>query len=335
MPKALIVREFREYGDFSAIDLEDIEMPVPTGHEVLIDVDAFALNYGDFELFCEKYTFTLDLPARFGDECAGTVIALGPDVANFKVGDRVATMPVIYGANGVDGEVALFDSRFCAPVPDSMSSIEACTIWTAYFTAYTAMIEIADVQPDDVVLITAGSSTAGIAAMEMCRMIGATTIATTRTNAKREYLLDLGFDHVVAQDTDSMSEVVNQVSNGKGSRVIYDPIGGKIVEEYKDALAMNAIIFLYGGIDQSDTILPATEMVRTNAIMKPFSVFHYIVDDDLRSRAIPFIYDAIDKGHIKLRVGPVYDLKDWRKAFDDQYNTSDRRGKMVIRVKGS
>jgi Alcohol dehydrogenase GroES-like domain len=88
---------------------------------MLIDVDAFALNYGDFELFTGDYTFTLELPARFGDECSGRIIGLGPEVTNFKIGDRVSTMPIMYGKNGVNGEVALYDSRYCAPVPDNIS----------------------------------------------------------------------------------------------------------------------------------------------------------------------------------------------------------------------
>jgi len=333
MPKALILREFRDYGDLSALDLEEIDMPVPEGHEILIEVEAFALNYGDFELFSGDYTFTLDLPARVGDECAGRVLAIGPDVDNFKPGDRVSTMPIMYGKNGVNGEVSLYDSRFCAPVPDGISSIEACTIWVAYFTAYTALIELSNIQADDVILITAGSSTAGVAAMELARMVGATTIATTRGSNKRDYLLELGYDHVIAQDSDDMSAVINKVSGGKGARIIYDPIGGQIVQDYKDALAMNAMIFLYGGIDQSETVIPETEMTRANAIIRPFSVFHFIVDDALRERGIRYINKILDAGQIKLRVGPIYDLKDWRRALDDQFNTSSRRGKMVIRVK--
>jgi len=333
MPKALILREFRDYGDLSALDLEEIDMPVPEGHEVLIEVEAFALNYGDFELFSGDYTFTLDLPARVGDECSGRVLAVGPDVQNFKIGDRVSTMPIMYGKNGVNGEVSLYDSRFCAPVSDSISSVEACTIWVAYFTAYTALIELSNIQPDDVILITAGGSTAGVAAMELARLVGAKTIATTRGSNKRDYLLGLGYDHVIAQDNDDMAAVINEVTDGKGARIIYDPIGGKIVQEYKDALAMNAMIFLYGGIDQSETVIPEIEMTRANAIIRPFSVFHFITDDALRDRGIRYINALLDSGKIKPRVGPVYDLKDWRKALDDQLNTSSRRGKMVIKVR--
>lgn len=66
MPKAIILKEFLEWGDLSALSLEEIEAPKPDGYELLIDVEAFALNYGDLNMFTGEYTFVLDLPARVG-----------------------------------------------------------------------------------------------------------------------------------------------------------------------------------------------------------------------------------------------------------------------------
>lgn len=333
MSRALILREFKEYGDLSALKLEEIERPEPAADELLIDVEAFALNFGDFELYTGNYTFTLDLPARVGDECAGRVIAVGSDVENFKVGDRVSTMPAIYGKNGVNGELSVYQAKYCAHVPDNISSVEACAVWVSYFTAYAAMIEVADVKPDDYVLITAGSSTAGIAAMEICRHIGAKTIATSRTSAKRDMLLQKGYDYVIAQDADDLSASINEVTGGKGARVIYDPIGGRIVQDYKDALGQDAIIFLYGGLDQSPTILPEIEMTQKNACLRPFSVFNYIDKDDLRARGVRYVQNGLSEGWLNPQVGDVYSLNDWRKAMDDQYNSRVKQGKTVIRVK--
>lgn len=332
MPKALILREFKEYGDFSALNLEDVDVPEPGEGEISIDVEAFALNYGDFELFTGEYTFRLELPSRVGDECAGTVRAIGPGVTGFKVGDRVSTMPIVYGKNGVNGEVACYDARYCAHVPDNISSVEACAVWVSYFTAYAAMIEVATVHPTDYVLITAGSSNAGYAAMEICRHIGAVTIATTRSASRKEEIRKLGYDYVIAQDSDDMSVRINEISHGRGARVIYDPVGGKIVQEYKDALGMDAIIFLYGGMDQSETIVPENEMTQKNACLLAFSIFRYITKEDIRSRGVSYIQEGLAEGRLNPRVGDVYDLKDWRVALEAQYKSEAAPGKLVIQT---
>ena len=334
MPKALILSEFKEYGDLSALRLEEIETPTPAAGEVLIEVDAFALNFGDFELFTGDYTFTLDLPARVGDECAGRIVKIGPEVTGFKVGDRVSTMPAIYGKNGVNGEFALYEARYCAHVPDNITSIEACAVWVSYFTAYAAMIEVADVKHSDSVLIVAGSSTAGIAAMQICKKIGARTIATSRTGAKCEMLLELGYDHAIAQDETDIATAVNEITDGDGCRVIYDPVGGKIVQDYKGALAQDAVIFLYGGMDQSETVLPETEMTKKNACLRPFSVFNYIDKDDLRSRGVEYVQTGLAEGWLHAQVGDVYEMRDWLDAMTDQLNSKTRPGKTVINVKG-
>jgi NADPH2:quinone reductase len=333
MPKAIILKEFLEWGDLSALSLEEIEAPKPDGYELLIDVEAFALNYGDLNMFTGEYTFVLDLPARVGDECAGIVREIGPKVVGFKPGDRVATMPIMFGKNGVNGEVALYDSRFCAKVPANISSMEACTVWVSYFTAYAALIEVAKIRPGDTVLITAGSSAAGVAAMQICRDIGATTVGTTRSSAKAGYLRELGYDFVVVQNSGTLSDVVLEASKGTGARIVYDPIGGTIVREYKDALGKDAVIFLYGLMDNSDTVVPMLEMVRANACLRPFSVYHYIVDDALRERGVLYVSRALSEGRLKPQVGPVYALADWRQALVDQMKKTDRRGKMVVRVK--
>ena len=140
------------------------------------------------------------------------------------------------------------------------------------------MNDIAKIKPDDWVLITAASSSAGMAAMEHCKMIGAKTIGTTRNSSKKQRVLDIGFDHVIAQDEGNMSGLILEYSGGVGVRVIYDPIGGKIVQNYKDGLAQNAMIILYGGMDQSPTIVPEIEMTRKAAFFHCFSTFNHIAD---------------------------------------------------------
>ena len=333
MPKAMILTQYREYGDLGGLALADVPEPVLAEGEVLIDVDAFALNYGDFALFANKYTFDLELPARVGDECSGTVKAVGPGVTRVKVGDRVGTLPIRYGKYGVNGEFAVYPAAFVARYPDNLTVAEACSIWVCYLTCYFALYEIGKVKEGDFVLITAASSSAGMAAMELCKMQGAKAIGTSRTRSNCDHLLNIGFDHVIAQDEDDLASQVLDFSGGLGVRLVYDPIGGKIVQDYATALAQDAIIFLYGGMSQTPTVLPVIELVNKAACLRPFSVYNHIYDEASRERAIKFIYDALSRGHLQARVEKEFPLSQYKEALQYQFQSTRRRGKIVISTK--
>jgi NADPH:quinone reductase-like Zn-dependent oxidoreductase len=312
------------------IRLDDVSVSEPGPGEIRIDVEAFSLNFGDFHLFENKYVFSMDLPARFGDECAGIVDAVGEGVHGLSMGDRVSTIPWMNEGYGVDGEFAIVPERFAARYPENLSPEEACSIWVPYLTAYYALFEISAVTADDYVLITAASSSAGMAAMDMCRMVGARTIGTSRTNSKREFLLDVGFDHVIAQSDGNVSEEIMEFTGGRGARIIYDPIGGQLVQDYARGLGQEAIIFLYGGMDPTPTVVPEIEMIHRAAIIRPYSVYNHIYDKEARDRGVKFIYDALVSGGLEARVEDVYPLEEFRQAFERQRSSTTRRGKLVI-----
>ncbi len=319
-----------EYTGIDGIRLDDIDVPEPSAGDIRIAVEAFSLNYGDLELFENKYMFSMQLPARFGDECAGVVDAIGENVQGFSIGDRVSSLPWMNEGYGVDGEFAIVPADFVAHYPENLSSNQACCIWVAYLTAYYALFEVGSLQRGETVLITAGTSSAALAAMELAKQHGANTIATSRSASNRQFLLDVGYDHVIIQGEDSMAHKILQYSAGLGARIIYDPIGGKIVQEYAGGLAQNAEIFLYGGIDPSPTILPEIEMTQKAACLRPFSVYNHIYEAQSRQRGVEYVFNALSKNVIRPFVDTVYPLAEFRQAFEDQVQASGRRGKIVI-----
>jgi NADPH:quinone reductase-like Zn-dependent oxidoreductase len=324
------VLRLHEFSGVDGIQLDDVPVSEPGPGEIRIDVEAFSLNFGDFHLFENKYVFSMDLPARFGDECAGTVDAVGEDVHDLRVGDRVSTVPWMNEGYGVDGEFAIVPERFAARYPENLSPEEACSIWVPYLTAYYALFEISAITADDYVLITAASSSAGMAAMDMCRMVGARTIGTSRTTSKRELLLGVGFDRVIAQSDGRVSEEIMEFTEGRGVRIIYDPIGGQLVQDYAGGLGQDAIIFLYGGMDPTPTVVPEIEMIHRAAVIRPYSVYNHIYDKESRERGVKFVFDALARGDLKARVEDVYPLEEFRQAFDHQRSSKTRKGKLVI-----
>jgi len=327
MPKILRLHEF--IGP-DGLRIDEVDAALPESNEVRFKVDAFALNYGDFELMENGYVFSVKLPSRIGDEAAGIVDAVGPDVTQFEIGDRVSSLPWMNEGYGVDGEFAIVPETFLAHYPDNLSAVEGCSIWVTYLTAYYALVEISKVKEGDYVLITAGSSSAGMAAMDVAHLLGATAIGTTRTDANKQFILDSGFDHVIVTGTEDISERVQKISNGKGARVIYDPIGGPQVMEFAGAMDQNCDIYLYGGMDPRPTVVPEIEMTQKAAVLRPYSVYQHIYDEEQKERGIKYIYEALKSEKIKIRIDRTYPFEKFREAIDYQLKGKGRTGKIVI-----
>lgn len=325
--KALRLHEYR---GIDGIRLDEMPLPEPGSDEVRIAVDAFSLNYGDLELFENDYVFSMQLPARFGDECAGLVDAVGSRVTQFKRGDKVSSIPWMNEGYGVNGEYAIVPAEFVSTYPEDLSPTEACCLWVAYLTAYFALVEVAQLNAGETVLMTAGTSSAALAAMEIGKLKGAQCIATTRSEENRLFLLEVGFDAVIVQGEGDMSEQIMAVSDQRGARVVYDPVGGKILQEYASGLAQNAEIFLYGGIDPGPTVLPEIEMTKKAACLRPFSLYNHIVDMDARRRGIDFISSAVREHALRPHIDKTYSLDNFRQAFADQVQAKSRRGKLVV-----
>jgi len=315
------VLRLHEYTGVDGIRLDDIPVGEPGRNEVRINVVAFSLNYGDFELFENKYVFSMELPARFGDECAGVIDAIGPGVTGFEVGDKVCTLPWMNEGYGVNGAFAIVPADFVARYPDNLSVEEACSVWVAYMTAYFALFDISNIKAGDYVLITAASSSSGLAAMEICKMVGAKTIGTSRTHNNDAFLLEVGFDHVIAQidyemGDGKMAAVIMELTDGKGVNVAYDPIGGPILRDYAYALAQNPQVIIYGNMDPRPTVLPEIVLTQKRAFIRSYSVYQFIYDKETRDRGIRFCYNALKSGELKAYFERVFSMEDFRQAFE-------------------
>jgi len=166
-------------------------------------------------------------PARLGYEAAGIINAVGKNVKSLKAGDAVSVIPPMsitrYGSYG---ELANFPAYHIVKHPDSLSWIEAAAIWMQYVTAYGALINIAKLTANDHVLITAASSSVGLAAIQIANAVGATPIAVTRSSAKKKQLQQAGATHVIASQEEDLVARVKTITNTRGATVAFDPVAG-------------------------------------------------------------------------------------------------------------
>jgi NADPH:quinone reductase-like Zn-dependent oxidoreductase len=236
--------QFKSLGGPEVLAFKDIVLSKELGlDEVLYSVKAFALNRSDW-LLSAGYHYTIpELPSRIGSEASGIVKAMGKNVTKFQVGDKVTSIPFFTSKYLVHGEVAITPEKYLTHCPSNLNFIESCSIWMQYLTAYYPFVEIAKIRPGDFVLIGAASSSAGLGAIDIVKSCGGRVIATTRSDKKITLLKNYGADEVINTPNDDLKEKVMHITNNKGLRAVYDPIGNPFYQQYLDALGMGSIIF--------------------------------------------------------------------------------------------
>ena len=254
MPK--VVR-FHKIGGPENLVLETLPSVRPAEGEARLRVAAVGLNRAEALFMRGKYFEQPVLPSRIGYEAAGVVEEVGPGVDQSWVGKTAATIPSFSQSQyGVLGEEATVPVTALAEYPPSLTQVQGASIWMQYLTAYGALVMLSAIGSKDFVVITAASSSVGLAAIQIANAEKATAIAVTRMPAKRAELMSLGADHVIVTDEENLAQRVNEITGGKGARVVFDPVGGPFVEQLAAATAPLGIIFEYGWLSFQPTPFP-------------------------------------------------------------------------------
>jgi NADPH:quinone reductase-like Zn-dependent oxidoreductase len=279
-----------------------------------------------------RYFEEPQLPSRIGYEAAGVVEAVGPGVDPKLVGQSVATVPG-YSQNrwGVLGEEAIVPAFSIQPYPAKLNPAEGASIWMQYLTAYGALKLFGKVQPGEFVLITAASSSVGLAAIQIVKAEGAIAIATTRRSAKKQELLDLGADHVIATEEEDIVERVNAITDGKGARLIFDPIAGSFVEKLAECAAPGATLFVYGILSLEPTPFPLVPAMRKALSMRAYTLMEFAQNPPVLNEAVAYVNERINDGRFTPKIAKTFPLSQAVEAY--QYLESNQQiGKIVITV---
>ncbi len=322
-----------EYSGFEGLSLEEFPDEEPGPGEVRLRVEAFALNWGDMDLMEDRYSYSFSsFPARIGMEAAGIVDAIGPDVEGIELGERYSTLPHFYDNRGASGESLVVKARYLTKSPKSLSAVESASILMQYLTAYYPVVELAKAGPGRHILVTAATSTAGTAALEIGRLFDATMIGTTRFDYNREYLEKAGADHVVLTDdsNEGLADELKRITDGHGIDAAYDAIGGGLMNHYVGALAKNARIFFYGMLDSTFPEIPYHALFQSNALFQAYSVFNYLEDDEMCAKGIKWLNEALEAGQIRPTIDRVYPLEEYQEACRYMRQPRKSHGKVVI-----
>jgi len=329
MPK--IVR-FYETGGPKVLKIEELPLVEPGEGEVRLAVEAIGLNRAEVMFRQGQYLENPELPSRLGYEAAGIVDAVGPGVSGIQIGDRVSTIPSFsMGTYGVYGESAVVPAYAVAHYPGNLSPVEGAAIWMQYLTAFGALIEFGQLQKNASVLITAGSSSVALAAIQITKFAGALAIATTRGAGKKSFLMGEGSDHVIVTEEVDLAENVMAITSGKGVSLIFDPIAGPLLGKLADAAAPGASIFEYGALSTFPTTFPLFPALAKGLTVRGYTMFEIVRDPERLARGKRFIYNGIESGALKPIIDRTFPLESIVDAH--QYMESNQqKGKIVVTV---
>lgn len=319
------------YNGFEGLQLHDCAAQDPGPTEIRLRVEAFALNWGDNDLMHDRYSFSFSaLPARIGMEAAGIVEAVGADVQGIAVGDRYCTLPHFYDRGGASADTLVIDQAYVTRAPQGLSAVEAASVWMQFMTAYFPIVELAAAAPGRNILVPAGTSTAGSAALQIGRMHGATMISTTRSQANRQLLLDTGADHVFVDDGSDIEAYLRQVTDGVGIHASFDPVGGDFMDRYANALAKGGHLYLYGGLQGTYSSPPFLPMIRNSLWFHAYSLFNYVEDAAACERGKSFVYKSLSNGSLKPNVDRVFPMEGYIDAWRYLRAARTSYGKIVV-----
>ena len=227
-------------GGPEVLEIQDVEMPQPTGDQVRVRVHASGINRADLLQRAGGYPAPPGSPANIpGLEFAGEVDAVGPLVRAWKPGQRVMGL----AGGGAQAEYILSHEGLLVEIPQNLDFVQAAGIPEVFMTAHDALFTQAGLQMGERVLIHAAGSGVGTAAIQLAHAAGATTFGTSRTPHKLELARELGLD--VGLSDQNFAAEVNRLTNGEGVHVVIDFIGAPHLDQNLQALApWGRIVFL-------------------------------------------------------------------------------------------
>jgi NADPH2:quinone reductase len=237
--KAMVCERF---GGPEVLAEREIPDPAPPGPgEIQVRIKARGVQYVDVLMLAGKYQFRPEPPFIPGGEAAGNVVAVGPDVAEFAVGDAVMSRHTL----GACAELGNAKAVLCDKVPAGLTMAQAGVFRGAYSTAYHALLQRGRMQEGEWVLVHGAAGGIGIAAIQVAKAFGAKVIATASTEAKRQACLQEGADYAIDY-RDGFIDKVKELTGGRGVDIVYDPIGDKVAEDSLRCLAWCGRLLILG-----------------------------------------------------------------------------------------
>ncbi|HLR59446.1 MAG TPA: NAD(P)H-quinone oxidoreductase [Pseudogracilibacillus sp.] len=325
--KAILVKE---PGGTEQLNLVDIDKPKPNKEEVLVKVKASAVNRADIVKRVGKYPNQAKENISLGLEVSGVIESVGRENSKYKVGDEVCGLM----AEGGYAEYAILREDVIIPKPENLSFIEAAAIPEVFMTAYQTLFWLGKLKKGEHVLIHAGGSGVGTAAIQLAKQAGATVTVTAGSKEKLDFCQTLGADTLINYKEENFSEVIQEKTKKRGVDLILDFIGASYWEMNMKSIAVEGrivLIGLLGGARVENFNLNhilAKRIQVTGTLLNPRSDQYKA---DLVKDLVDSSLNLFKSGDLKPIVDSTYKLADVGDAHNHM-QASKNIGKIVLTV---
>jgi NADPH2:quinone reductase len=294
---------YYETGSPDVFRYEEVPDPVAGPTQVLVKVEAVSIEGGDtLNRAGGELTST---PHIVGYQCAGTVAQAGANVTELAIGDRVVTV----GVDGSHAELRAVDPVFCWRIPEGLSTMEAACVPVPFGTADDCLFEFGRLQPGETVLIHAGASGVGIAAIQLAKRAGARVLATASSPERLARLEPLGLDHGIDYVANDFVQAVRDLTDGRGADVIVDSIGGATLQKSLACLAYRGRCVSVGDAGRDPgALLDVSGMRGNNQTLVGFFLGAELFFGTRAHEVIAGHLDDIAAGKLKVVVDRVFPL---------------------------
>lgn len=327
MMKAVRIEESTD-----SLYIGEMDKPVISEDELLVRVKATALNRADLDQRKGNYPPPKGASEILGLEVSGIVEQIGENAHGWKKGDRVfALVP-----GGGYAEYAVVSAGMAMPMPESFSFEQAAAIPEVFLTAYLNLFQLGGLKEGQTVLIHAGASGVGTAAIQLAHASGTRVIITAGSEEKRELCRSLGAEAAIDYKAGPFASKVEEITGGEGVNLVFDFVGAPYWEQNLQLLKTDGrliLISVLGGskvkdLDLTKILFKRLQIIGSTLRSKP-------VDQkiNLTKRFSDFAMPLFESGQIKPIIDSVFDWKDVDQAHDWMANNKNA-GKIVLRVQG-
>jgi NADPH:quinone reductase len=292
-------------GGPEVIRLDEVPQPTPKASEAVVKVDAAGLNYID--VYFRSGLYKAEYPLTLGLEAGGTVTAVGPNVSEVKVGDKVAYT----GVPGAYAEYASVPAARLVLLPPGVSTKQGAAAMLQGMTAHYLACSTYPLKKGDACLVHAAAGGVGLLLCQIAKMRGARVIGTVSTDEKAKLAREAGADEVIIYTRQDFEAEVKRLTDGKGLQVVYDAVGKTTWEKSLNSLTPRGLMALYGQssgpIGQID---PQILNAKGSLFLTRPSLNHHIASrEELQSRAGD-VLGWIRDGKLRVRTEFEFPLKD-------------------------
>ncbi len=314
------------HGPAEVMGYVEVPMPEPAAGEVLIQAEAIGVNYVDTMRRGGNHPTAPRPPFTPGIELCGRAAGLGPQVAGFKIGERVIARCVTHGAYA---EYVCAEARFTASCPESLPPEQGAALFVNGLTAWHALTTVGQARAGEWVLITAAAGGVGTCALQLAKAVGAHVMAAAGSAEKLDLARQLGADVPIDYSRPDWHEDVLAASGGRGASLILESVGGDVFQHCLRCWAARGRLVIFGRASGKPGVVTGDDLLFGNRTAHGLALGMIIEDTEVLRSSMQQLFDMCLGGRLRVVIGRTFPLRE-AAAAHRHLESRQSRGKIVL-----